>query len=256
MVKNWIKFLEMIFIKNKIFATVILLLIWHILSKFNDPIILPSPKLVFISLLEILENKTTYFTIANTLYRALIGLILTFILGISLGVGISLHNALKEGIMPLVKLLQSIPVISWILLSLIWFKIDLIPIFILLTNTLPIVIINVYEGIKGVDKKLLEMSSFFKVNKRKIIKNLYIPSIISHIIASSSIILSSSFKIVIMSEIITKINTGIGSSINEAWINIETEKVLAWTIIAVFFSLTIDYVVSKLIKMKLGRYYA
>lgn len=246
----------MIFIRNKIFAIAILFLVWHILSKYNDPIILPSPKIVCISLFDILKSKSSYLMIVSTLYRALIGLLLTFMLGISIGISISLNNALKEVIMPLVKLLQSIPVISWVLLSLIWFKIELIPIFILLTNTLPIVIISVYEGIKGVDKKLLEMSSFFKVTKKKIIKNLYIPSIISHIIASSSIVLSSSFKIIIMSEIITKISTGIGSSINEAWINIETEKILAWTLIAVFFSLAIDSTISIIIKKKLGKYYA
>ena len=59
-----------------------------------------------------------------------------------------------------------------------------------------------------------------------------------------------------MAEIISKISSGIGSNINYAWINIETEKILAWTIIAVFLSITVEMLINKILKKKLGRYYA
>lgn len=229
---------------------------WLTLSYFNDPIILPSPKLVFTTFLVLLQNKETYIDIFYSSQRVLLGLCLAFSTGIPVGVLISLNKPLKELIMPLAKLLQATPVISWILLALIWFKIDIIPIFILFLNSFPILVINVYEGFLSIDKKLLDMSSFYKVSKIQKIKNLYIPSIVSHLLASTAIILSGSFKIIVMSEIITKINNGIGSNINSAWINIETEKILAWTIIAIILSFIIERLASNLLIKKLGRYYA
>jgi len=230
--------------------------LWESLALINDPIILPGPKIVFSSLIGLLKEKDSYLTILYSMGRVTIGLVIAFVVGIPLGIGISMNKGLKGLIMPLVKLLQGTPVISWVLLALIWFKIEFIPIFILILNSLPILIISVYEGVMGVDIKLLEMSRFYSVKKSQVIKKLYIPSIVSHIISSTSIILSSSFKIVIMAEIISKISSGIGSNINYAWINIETEKILAWTIIAVFLSITVEMLINKILKKKLGRYYA
>lgn len=246
----------MIFIKNKLLVFFVIVAVWGLLAYFNDPIILPSPKIVFLSIIDILKTKESYQMILSSFTRVIVGLVMTFLIGIPLGVSLSLNNALKELVMPLVKFLQGTPVISWILLALIWLKIDFIPIFILLLNSLPILTINIYEGILSIDKKLLEMSKFYKVSNKKIIKNLYIPSTVSHIVASSGIILSSSFKIVVMAEIITKIGSGIGSSINYAWINIETEKILAWTLILVSLSMLIDFFINKILKSRLEKYYA
>ncbi len=246
----------MISIKNKFLVFFTLIIFWTILAYFNDPIILPSPKIVFLSLIDILRTKESYQMIASSFIRVLLGLAMTFLIGIPLGVGLSLSKAAKELVMPLIKFLQGTPVISWILLALIWLNIEYIPIFILLLNSLPILTINIYEGIMSIDKKLLEMSKFYKVSNKKIIKNLYIPSTVSHIVASSGIILSSSFKIVVMAEIITKISSGVGSSINYAWINIETEKILAWTLILVSLSMLIDFFINKILKSRLEKYYA
>lgn len=232
------------------------LILWTILSFFNDSIILPSPLLVFKSLLSILSNFQNYFSILISLGRVLLGLVLAFSLGIPLGIGVSLSKPLNRLVMPLIKVLQGTPIISWILLALIWFNLSLIPIFILFLNSFPILVISVYEGIKGIDIKIIEMSKFYKVNKKVMIKDIYVPSIISHLLASTTIILSSSFKIIVMAEIITKINKGIGSNINYAWINIETEKIFAWTIIVVIMSLFIETVINNKLKKKLGKYYA
>lgn len=195
-------------------------------------------------------------TIANSLYRVAVGLILSFVIGIPTGIGVSINKSFRAFAVPIIKFLQSTPIISWILLALIWLKLWMIPIFILFLNSFPIVVINVYEGFLGVDKKLIEMSNFYKVSLTQKIKHLYIPSIVSNILASTTIILSSSFKIIVMAEVISKIDIGIGASINYAWINIETEKILAWTILVVFLGLSIEKIINGILKKKLGRYYA
>ena len=100
------------------------------------------------------------------------------------------------------------------------------------------------------------MSDFYKVSISKKIRNLYVPSIVSNILASTTIILSSSFKVIVMAEVISKIDVGIDSNINYAWINIETEKILAWTIIVVLLGLTIEKLINGILRKKLGRYYA
>lgn len=204
----------------------------------------------------ILSTKDTYIIIWNSLSRVAIGLVFSFAIGIPVGIGVALNKGFRAFLVPIIKLLQSTPIISWILLALIWLKLWMIPIFILFLNNFPIITINVYEGFLGIDKNLIEMSNFYKVSIIQKIRHLYIPSIVSNILASTTIILSSSFKIVVMAEVISKIDVGIGASINYAWINIETEKILAWTILVIFLGLSIEKIINGILKKKLGRYYA
>lgn len=231
-------------------------MLWEVLSFYNDPIILPGPKIVLQTLFTILNTKETYMTLFTSLFRVIAGLLISFVIGIPVGVILALNKNFKIFLMPLIKFLQSTPIISWILLALIWLKLWMIPIFILFLNSFPIIVINVYEGFLGVDTKLIEMSDFYKVSISKKIRNLYVPSIVSNILASTTIILSSSFKVIVMAEVISKIDVGIGSNINYAWINIETEKILAWTIIVVLLGLTIEKLINGILRKKLGRYYA
>lgn len=243
-------------IKSKFITGIIILTLWAILAKFNDSIILPNPKIVLNALIAIIKTEDFYLTIAKSLARVLIGVFLAFLIGIPTGIAISFNKALKDAIIPIVRFFQSTPIISWILLALIWFDLWIVPVFILFLSSFPIIVINVHEGLQNIDKNLVKMSNFYKVSTNKKIKNLYIPSIISQLLASSTLILSSSLKIVVMAEIITKINEGIGSKINWAWINIETDKILAWTIIVVTLSFVIERAVDYILRKKLGKYYA
>ncbi|MBN2838929.1 MAG: ABC transporter permease subunit [Fusobacteriaceae bacterium] len=187
--------------------------------------------------------------------RIFFGLFISVIFGIFLGILASLNKKIGSFIISLIKLIQSTPIISWILLALIWIKLWFIPIFILILNSLPIIIINIYEGFSGIQNNLIEMSNFYKVSLDKRIKMLYIPSLVSNLLASGSIILSGSIKIIIMAEVISKLDSGIGTKINSAWINIETEKIMAWTLISLFLGFFIEKTFNKLLRIKLRRYY-
>jgi NitT/TauT family transport system permease protein len=245
----------MIFINKKLIKGGSFLLFWGFLSFFYDSLILPSPIEVFLALKSIVFSSDFLLIVSNTLLKLIIGLILALAVGITLGLSISLNNALKDIFYPVIVFLQAAPVISFILLALIWFSPSIIPVFILCINTFPNLTINVYEGINNIDNKLLEMSRFYRVDNKTLIKKLYIPSIISHILASTRIILSNAFKITVMAEVISKSNMGIGSKINWAWINIETDTILAWTLIIVFLSFFIEKKSVAFLEKKWGKYY-
>jgi NitT/TauT family transport system permease protein len=220
-----------------------------------DSIILPSPLEVLDSFIYITQNENILKTITITFLRLILGLFSASTLGIGIGLGMGINKKFKDFIYPFIIFLQAAPVISFILLALIWFDTPFIPIFVLCINSFPNLAINVYEGIANVDKKLLEMSNFYKVKKSKLIKKLYIPSIISHILASARIILSNAFKITVMAEVICKSSNGIGSKINWAWINIETANIFVWTIIIVILSFAIEKQSIKYLKRRFDKYY-
>ena len=246
----------MIFIKNKFLYLFAIFVIWAFISSFYDPIILPSPYITFSAILKIITSKDFIYTIGNTFLKMLVAILFTFIVGILLGLLMGLSQNIKNLFHPLIVFLQASPVISFILLALIWFEPKTIPSFVLCINSFPNLAINVQEGINNIDKKLLQMSNFYKVDKIKLLKYFYIPSILSRILAGISIILSNSFKIIVMAEVISKSPNGIGSKINWAWLNIETEYILAWTILIIFFTYILEKYTLVFIKKLIGSFYA
>lgn len=243
------------FTGNSFVSILLFMLLWTALSFMYDSIILPSPVEVAESFVHTIKNENIFATIAVTFSRLILGLFSASALGISVGLGMGINRKFKDFIYPLVVFLQAAPIISFILLALIWFNPPFIPVFVLCINSFPNLAINVYEGIADVDENLLEMSHFYKVGKKKLIKKLYIPSIVSHLLASARIILSNAFKITVMAEVICKSNSGIGSKINWAWINIETAHIFAWTMLIVLLSFILEKQSVKYLKRRFDKYY-
>ena len=242
--------------KIKLISIACIILIWSFVAKFYDPIILPSFWEVSKSLYNILKSGELYSSVFYSTVKLLIGLLFAVLAGLVMGLGMSVNKLLKNILHPIAVFLQSVPVISWILLALIWFVPDVIPIFILMINAMSIISFSVYEGIRGIDPKLIEMAKLYDVGERKLFFDLYLPSISSNFIGALKAVLASSYKVVVMSEVIARTDKGIGSKINWAWINIETSEILAWSILVVFLSYVLEKILVLNIKKVLEWLYA
>ena len=221
---------------NKIVGLFFLLVLWYLLSKAFNPIILPSPFEVANSMINSFKNLTIFPNLGITVLRAFLGLIFSFIIGFPLGIFMGINKTFYETIRPLVTFIQSMPVISWVLLALIWLDNKLIPLFVVVAAVIPIIILNIAEGIKRVDKKLLQMADIYNFSKIKILKNIYIPSVAGYFESSLKIVLGNSFKVVVMAEVLSHPGMGIGEKMSWARINIETADLLAWSIIVVLIT--------------------
>ncbi len=242
--------------KTKLISLLLILSTWQAASKFYDPIILPSVLDVAKSMLYIFKSGELYSSIFYSSIKLILGLFSAVFAGFLIGLGMAASKFMKNILHPMVVFLQSIPVISWILLALIWFVPDIIPIFILMVNGISIISFSVYEGIKGIDKKLVEMAKLYKVDRKHLVLDLYIPCIISNFTGSLKSVLASSYKVVVMAEIIARTEKGIGSKINWAWINIETSEILAWSLIVVVLSYVLEKIVISNMEKILVKLYA
>ncbi len=242
------------FSKNKLSFLIILITIWQILSTFNDPIILPSPLKVSNEIFKLITSIYFLKLIGVTIMRTFLGAVFTLILGLLIGIGMGLNSKLEESLKSILIISQSTPIISWLLLALIWFDNRYIPIIVIIISNTPIIAINIDEGIKNVDNKLLEMAKIYKISSKKVLKEIYFPAIIPYLISSFKIILGLSYKVAVMSEVVAKVSGGIGESINWAWLNIETSVIIAWTVIIVFLTYISEKIIMSLINKKMEKY--
>lgn len=238
--------------KKKLIPITIFLFLWAGISTKVSPLVLPSPLRVLYTSLSLLQNN--YNEIFITIGRLGISLILTYLIGIILVLGIVSSKNLKIFIQPGLLFMQSTPIISWILLALIWFDNKYIPIFIICINTIPILVLNIVSGMESIDKKILEMANIYHISKKDCFFKIQLPSLIRYLLPATEIILGSSFKVIIMAEVISRVSGGIGNGLNIGWLNIETDTILGWTLIIYVLSFITSKLILTSLKNRFRRY--
>lgn len=228
-------------IRNKALFFISLIVLWQAGAMFlHNPVILPYPADIVRSLIKITLNGDLARESAITLLRGLIGASIAFVIGVLLGLLMGVSRKAYETLSPAVTMLQSTPVISWILLALIWFDNTVVPVFIIVVAAAPTFIISVSEGIMRTDPKLLEMAKVFRIKRLKVIRSIIIPSILGYLLASVKIVFGLTYRTAVMAEVLAHPGGGIGEKMNWARINVETADIIAWTLVIILFAFLVD----------------
>lgn len=229
---------------------IIIISIWKILSINFSPLVVPTISSVCKSLINIITDYALYKMIFITIIRLLIGITIGIVIGMITGVFMGYFKSFNGIVTPMIGLLQTIPPVSWVVLSLVWFGFNGIPaIFIVITSTIPIIAINVCEGIMNIDKKLIQMSILYHFSNKKRFINIIIPSIMPYFRSSFKIALGNGWKIAVMGEVLTT-SSGIGGMIKLARLNVEPENIIAWSIIVVIMFYICDFICGKIMFRK------
>jgi NitT/TauT family transport system permease protein len=229
----------------KLASILFLLIVWKLISIIiGQEILVPSPESTFQSLLYIVGSEKFFIIIFNTVFRSLIGFIIALFFAVLLGVLSIIWSPLLYLFKPIVTITKATPTMAVILLALIWLKTNITPIFVGFLVIFPILYSNVIEGFLNVDKKLIEMADIYKVNKSRIFSNIYMPSIISYLFAGITTALGLNLKVNIAAEVLSQPKLSIGTSLYLEKINLNTEGVFAWTVIAIITASLFDFFLS------------
>jgi NitT/TauT family transport system permease protein len=220
------------------FASVLTILAaWKILALyFDSSFIVPHPEDTFLTVLKLIGSKDFLQVAGATVMRGIFGFVISALLGIGFGILAGISPGFNAFINPILVTIRSTPVISLILLALIWFSSGMVPVFIAMLTMFPFICTNVVDGIRSVDKGLIEMAGFYNVGRRKIITEVYIPAIAPFIISGASSAMGIGWRAIIIGEVLSQPRYGIGTTMQSAQTFLNVDVVIAWTLIAVFIS--------------------
>ncbi|EJO5346546.1 ABC transporter permease subunit [Clostridium botulinum] len=224
--------------------------IWELSSLFiNNEILLPSPKKVLETLVVLAVKKYFWISVSKSILRVIIGIFISIVLGIILGIIAGTNVFIEELLEPLIVTIKATPVMSIIIIALVWFKSSSVAIFTSILMCLPIIYTNVISGIMSVDKKLIEMASLYKVKNRYILTNIYLPSTEPYIISGILMCLGIGWKVTVASEVLSTPKYSIGLNLLNAKATLATEELFAWTIVVVLLSLILEKIFKHYIKV-------
>ncbi|UCG67090.1 MAG: ABC transporter permease subunit, partial [Deltaproteobacteria bacterium] len=145
----------------------------------------------------------------------------------------------------------TIPSLTGAVIAVLWLGIRfLTPSFSVIMIATPYVAINIWEGVKDVDKDLVDMGRAFDVSKRSIIKNIYIPSLLPFVFAAIRIGFSVSWKLVVLAEVFGS-NEGIGYMIFYWYQMFDMELVLAWVLLFALIMFYVEYGIIRRLERRL-----
>ncbi len=218
-------------------AVAFLVGLWQAVSSLIGlEIILPGPAATMDRLRLVMTSPAFAANVAATVTRGLFGFGLSAAAALALGVAAGRNSTVFVALQPLVALLRATPVVSVILLAMIWFRTDGLPVFVAFLMCFPVLYGNVVEGIRSVDRDLVDMARVFRVRRRRILTSLYLPAILPYLVAGFSSTLGLSWKAVVAAEVLAQPGRAIGTRLQDSRAMLDTSGVLAWTAVALLLA--------------------
>ena len=225
------------------------LVIWQILAVIvNNSILLSGPVDTVKALIDLGTQPSFYLSVGATAGKVLIGFLIGLVTGTLLSVLSYRFSLVKDFLSPFVSVVKSIPVVSFIIIALIWAGSSNVTVIVSSVIAFPIFYKNILEGLSVTDKKMLDMAKVFQMKTSKKIRYIYLPSLSSHIKSAVSLAIGMAFRGGITAEVVGQPLRSIGNGLYRAKINLATSEMLAWTLVAVLAAFLIERLISFIVK--------
>jgi NitT/TauT family transport system permease protein len=213
------------------------LLVWELLSLYlGSDILLASPISVLQTLLQLIVTVDFWQTILFSSLRIVAGFVLSMLVGTVLAIAAFRFSLLEELLSPLMKMIKTMPVASFIILALIWINSKNLSVLISFMMGLPMIYSNVMLGLRAADPKLLELAKVYGIGPVKKALAIYLPSTTPFLLAAISVGVGFCWKAGIAAEVIGVPSGSIGERLYEAKLYLMTKELLAWTIVIIIIS--------------------
>lgn len=208
-----------------------LLAVWQGLTLFTHDVIVASPAATFGAFLRLLGDGSLVGALVVTVKRLVIALILGTALGLGLGLAAGLRPRLRAILEPARWVATTLPAVVIAVLGMLWFGMGDRPvIFLVFAIVTPIIYVNTLEGVMAVDERLLEMARVYRLPRRMLLTEVYLPGIGASVMAGLTLAAGIGIRAVILAEVLGAFD-GIGHAFSRAWTFLNTPEMFAWLLV-------------------------
>ena len=234
----------------RLWAVAVWLIVWQLgAMALGQEILLVSPVSVLLRLLELIPHWDFWGAILFSFWRITLGFLLACLAGTALGVLSSRFGPVRDLAAPLMGVIKSIPVASFVILVLIWVPSRNRSVVISFLMVTPIVYSNVLGGISSMDKKLTEMADVFEVPFPRRLRYLYLPQVAPFFRSACAVGLGLCWKAGVAAEVIGLPDGSIGERPYEAKVYLNTPDLFAWTLTIVALSVLCERAIRALLAL-------
>ena len=240
-------------------AVLFWLLVWQGASMLfaalwpNGHLLLASPISAAVRLGELARTAAFWRSVGASVAHIFGG----FLVGCALAVVLAALSArwrlVRELLAPLAAMVKAVPVVSFIILALVWLDSGSLPLFISALMVFPPVYLNVLAGIAAADGRLLEMAKVFRVPLGRRLTGIYLPAVLPYFRSAVSLALGLCWKAGAAAEVIGLPAGTIGERLYTAKVYFQTPDLFAWTAVIVALSVLFEKLFLALVDTLAGK---
>ena len=225
----------------RLWAAGLWLLVWQAGSLLlGQEILLASPVTVLLRLSQLVFQAGFWGAVFFSFLRIVSGFLTAVAAAVLCAAAASRFPRLRELLAPPIAVLKATPVASFIILVLIWVPSRSLSVVISFMMVMPILYLNLLEGITSTDRQLLEMASLFQVSGLKQVRYIYLSQVMPFFRSACSVSLGLCWKSGIAAEVIGIPDGSIGERLYQAKIFLDTPDLFAWTVVIILVSLLFE----------------
>lgn len=221
--------------------------LWALAARWvNSPLLLPTPLAVLRRLGALLPSSGFWLTLGATLLRTLLAYLLGIAFAVLLAALCCRFRAAELLFSPLLSAVRATPVTSFIVLALVWLSSARVPVLTGFLMTLPVVFSALTQAVRAIDPRLLEMARLYRFGRGGTLLRVVLPSVLPAFVESCLAAIGLCWKAVVAAEVIGVPRRAVGSRLYEAKIYLETDSLLAWTLMLVLLSVLLEALLRRL----------
>lgn len=188
--------------------------------------LLPAPSEILRTLLYLAQNGLAAHVAASSV-RVLAGFAAGASLAVVLGAAVALSRRTEALLDPTFQALRAIPSLAWVPLLLLWFGIDELPKLVLIAiGAVFPVYMGVVSGIRGVDRKLVEVARLYQLGRVALARRVLLPAALPALMTGLRNGLSLAWMFMVAAELIAA-SKGLGYLLSDGRETSRADIVLA-----------------------------
>jgi NitT/TauT family transport system permease protein len=196
-------------------SVAVFFVIWEYYGRRMDPIFMAPPSAIFDAFLQLLQSGALRKAMIQTLWPFSVGMALTVIVGILLGILIAQWRTMEYILDPFINALYAIPRIALVPLIILWAGLEFVgKVTILVSVAIFPITVNTYAGIRDVRGSMLEIGRAYGATEWQIFSKIIMPAAIPFIMAGVRLAVGLAIIGIIVAEFFTAIS-GLGGMIVE-----------------------------------------
>lgn len=229
------------------------LAVWAFASaRIGRTLLLPSPLDTARALLHLIRTGALLGAVASSFWRIMLGFAGGVLLGAFLSITMHLSRWANDLFRPLLSTVNATPVVSFILLALVFLRVNGVPTFATVLVVLPLAASNLSAGLRSADGELLEMARAFSMPWRARIFRLYWPTVRPYLRAAFASGMGMAWKAGVAAEVICTPKSALGSLLYRSKVYLNTPELFATTAVIILLSVLLEKCVRAIITPKKG----
>jgi NitT/TauT family transport system permease protein len=219
------------------------LVLWEVFAQsgFYSSALTPPLMTVALKLQDMLLDGAIFAHTGVTMLRVLLGLGISFVIAIPLGMLMGMSSTVQRMFSPLLSVLMPIPSLAWVPLFVLWFGIgNSSTILVVIYASLFTLTYNTWTGARAINQVWTKSAFVMGANSRQMLWHVVLPGTMPYVISGLRIAFGRAWIAVIGGELLASPDWGLGKLIFDAREFLETETMLAALVIIGLIGIAIE----------------